>query len=271
MQQNYRDIEEGLTGYVYIGTFIFLLLAVLFIIFLSISVQRRKVLQMEKKQLQSQYEQELLRTQLEIQEQTLKTISQEIHDNIGQVLSLAKLNLSRMDISKQDQLQEKIADSKKLVSKAIQDLRDLARSMNTDNITAMGLANAVGSEVEMLRKAGFAVSFDVNGNITKQDPQKELILFRIIQEVFNNVIKHAEANTITVMITYAEMILTISVTDNGKGVDLNLINGYDKADNGLGIRNMHNRARLIGADFKMSSTLTEGTEVILTLPINTSN
>ena len=66
MKQNYRDIEEGLTGYVYIGTFIFLLLAVLFIIFLAISVQRRKVLQMEKKQLQSQYEQELLRTQLEI-------------------------------------------------------------------------------------------------------------------------------------------------------------------------------------------------------------
>ena len=138
----------------------------------------------------------LLQTQLEIQEQTLKTISQEIHDNIGQVLSLAKLNLSRMDINKQDQLKEKIADSKNLVSKAIQDLRDLARSMNTDNITAMGLAKALEYEVEMLRKTGFVVSFDVNGNVVRQEPQKELILFRIIQEIFNNIIKHAESTAL---------------------------------------------------------------------------
>lgn len=266
MQQNYRDIEEGLTGYVYIGTFIFLLLAVLFIIFLAISVQRRKVLQMEKKQLQSQYEQELLRTQLEIQEQTLKTISQEIHDNIGQVLSLAKLNLSRMDINRQEHLQEKITDSKNLVSKAIQDLRDLAKSMNTDNISAVGLVKAVEYEMDMLRKAGFTVSLDVMGSVIKQDPQKELILFRIIQEIFNNVIKHAEATAITVLMKYDERLLTISIADNGKGLDLALINDKNKPGHGLGIRNMHNRANLIGADFKMNSTLTKGTEIIMTIP-----
>ena len=74
-----------------------------------IKFQRRQHKHMhEKNSLQSQFQQELLRTQLEIQEQTLKTISQEIHDNIGQGLSLVKLNLAVMDLKQPENLQEKI-------------------------------------------------------------------------------------------------------------------------------------------------------------------
>src|SRR5258706_10354982 len=135
-----------------IVTFFLLLLTSFVVVFITYH-QRRQIKNLnEKQQLQSKYQKELLRTQLEIQEQTLKTISQEIHDNIGQVLSLAKLNLNTMDVTQQDKLQEKISDSKKLVSKAIQDLRDLSKSMNTDNIEALGLVRAIEYELEMIRK-----------------------------------------------------------------------------------------------------------------------
>jgi signal transduction histidine kinase len=85
--------------------------------------------------LQAKFQQALLQTQIEIQEQTLTTISQEIHDNIGQVLSLAKLNLNTL----QPDEHEKLKDTKMLVSKAINDLRDLSRSMHGDKIADLGL------------------------------------------------------------------------------------------------------------------------------------
>src|SRR4030095_12429387 len=91
---------------------VFLLLGVFLVSFLIFHKRKQKANKKEKEKLQSQFQQELLRTQLEIQEQTLKNISQEIHDNIGQVLSLAKLNLNRMDPSRPTDLEEKIRDSK---------------------------------------------------------------------------------------------------------------------------------------------------------------
>ncbi len=221
--------------------------------------------------MQSRFQQELLRTQLEIQEQTLKTISQEIHDNIGQVLSLAKLNLNTVDMTKQDELQEKITDSKNLVSKAIQDLRDLSKSMNTDNIEAIGFIRAIEYEMDMIRKTGFKTQLDIEGKMIRLEPQKELILFRIIQEVLNNIMKHAEANAIEIKVNYAEKEIRISVSDNGKGFDLTPLNENELSGFGLGIRNMHNRAKLIGADFSMSSNIGNGTVVSLAVPLNNHN
>jgi signal transduction histidine kinase len=217
------------------------------------------------------FEQTLLQTQLEIQEQTLKTISQEIHDNIGQVLSLAKLNLNTMEIDKKEELQEKITDSKKLVSKAIQDLRDLSKSMNTDNIEAIGLIRAVEYELEMMRKTGYKTELNVNGTTIRLEPQKELILFRIIQEILNNIIKHAEASNVAVDFVYDSSEIKISVKDNGKGFDLAPLNESGNNAFGLGIRNMYNRARLIHAEFAMSSTTNEGTTVTMTVPLNNHN
>jgi two-component system, NarL family, sensor kinase len=221
----------------------------------------------EKKLLQYQYQQELLRTQLEIHEQTLKTISQEIHDNIGQVLSLAKLNLNTMDMEKQAELQGKIDDSRNLVSKAIHDLRHLSRSLNTESIAAIGLLKAVGNELEMLRKAGYDTFIETEGTFVKLEPQKELILFRIIQETLNNIIKHAEAKKIYVHAVYSTNDLRIVIRDDGKGMVMLPAENYSGELNGIGIRNMESRASLIGAQLKISSVEGTGTEVSINVPL----
>jgi len=249
---------------------IFLLLLAVIIIFLIMQYKKK---QYENRrsldELQSQFQNELLRTQLEIQEQTLKTISQEIHDNIGQVLSLAKLNLNTMDISRMEQLQEKIGTSKQLVSKAIQDLRDLSKSMNTDNINSLGLLRSIEYELDMIRKTGYETQFDITGDKIKMQPQKELIVFRIIQETLNNIIKHADAKKIIITAAYKPDSLELSIEDNGKGMDLQPLNNEVNSDFGLGIRNMHNRAKLIGADFNMQSSIGKGTVVRIIIPFTT--
>ncbi len=222
----------------------------------------------EKQSLQSQFAQTLLQSQLEIQEQTLNTISQEIHDNIGQVLSLAKLNLGTMDLQKPELLQQKIDDSKVLVGKAIQDLRDLSRSLNTDYVQQMGLQRAIEYELELLRKAGkHETKLDIQGIVYRLDTQKELILFRIVQEILNNVIKHANASRITVQLNYRPELFILSVEDNGEGFDISRLNESENSNFGIGIKNMNSRAKLIGAEYTINSTKEMGTQVYISLPL----
>ena len=243
-----------------IVTSVFLFLSV-FIVYMALYQNKRKFY----------FRQELLRTQLEIQEQTLKNISQEIHDNIGQALSLAKLNLNTMPAANDEVLQQKIFNSKELVSKAITDLRGLSRSLDTDYVQEMGLQRAIEYELEMIKKTGtIDTSLIVEGSLFRLEKQKELILFRIVQETFNNILKHSGAKDLNVNINYSPNSFTLIVKDDGKGVNLQPLN---EANNnfGLGIRNMHSRAKLIGADFHMTSILGVGTEVKINLPIEGRN
>jgi signal transduction histidine kinase len=248
-----------------------ILLSVLFsfIFYFVYSYRKKQKLDSEERnRLKMKFDNELLLAQLEIQEQTLKTISEEIHDNIGQALSLAKLKLNTLKYDQQDLLVEKINDSRELVSKAIRDLRDLSRSLNTDSIASMGLVRAIEQELDILRKSGFQTTLYTEGEIRKMEPQKELILFRIVQESLNNIIKHAGARTIRITALYTGNELDLQVEDDGKGAEANSLDMDGNSYRSLGLRNMYNRAGLIGGTFSIHSVPGNGTIVKLTIPIN---
>lgn len=247
---------------------LFILLFVLFVFFYSRVMDRQNTMLLKEQKIRSEYEEALLRTQLEIQEQTLKTISEEIHDNIGQVLSLAKLKLNTLDFARLEILREKTTEAKNLVSKAIQDLRDLSRSLNTDTIASLGLIRALEQELELFTKSGYQTSLVVEGAVRKMEPQKELIIFRIIQESLNNIIKHAEASSIRVTAVYEETGLQLQVEDDGKGTGEEKLDMADESYRSLGLRNMHNRATIIGARFAIQSVPGKGTRVNLEIPFN---
>ncbi len=259
--------DQDLIIAIFSVSLVIVILALFATLFFLIHKRKIKQNKKEKNELQTQFQQTLLQTQLEIQEQTLKNISQEIHDNVGQVLSLAKLNLNTMDVTKTEQLQGKINNTLTQVSKAINDLRDLSKSFNTDNITAIGLIKAIATELDVISKTdSHKTTFRITGNSRQLEPQKELILFRIVQEALHNIIKHADAQTVKVSANYSDEQLELEITDNGKGFDLTALNNEMKNDFGLGIRNMNNRAKLIGAEFNMSSSTGQGTIVKITLP-----
>lgn len=255
-----------------VGTFIFLCLGAFLVFFLLFYRSNKNKHILERENMKMSFQQEILHTQLEIQEQTLKNISQEIHDNIGQSLSLAKLTLNTMLPVTDEFLQEKIVNSKQLVSKAIGDLRDLSRSLDTDYVKEMGLQRAIEYELEMIQKTGtMRTGLEVEGAMVRFDKQKELVLFRILQETFNNIIKHAEATALEVAVYYRPYEMELIITDNGKGVDLTPLNEGNNSSFGLGIRNMHSRAKLIGAEFSMSSIVQKGTTVKIILPIENND
>jgi two-component system, NarL family, sensor kinase len=263
-----KEVSE-ITIAILAGTLVLVILGLFIVNFLLIHNKRSQQHYHEKQQLESRFQQELLKSQLEIKENTLQNISQEIHDNIGQVLSLVKLNLGNINTGSPDLLMQKIEDSYELVGKAIHDLRYLSKSMNTDYVTDMGLLRAVEHEVEMIQKSGAfsEVALHVDGEPLRLDPQIELILFRIVQEIISNIIRHAKASDIAVNVSYNDPVLKITITDNGCGFDLGPFSLYETNQFGLGIRNMHTRAHLVGATFSMMSTIGQGTTAIICLPL----
>lgn len=240
------------------------LLLILFFFFLLFLQYHKRQLHHAKEmhRVKQEYDQALMESQLEIQEQTFKVIAQEIHDNIGQTLSLAKLNLNTLDIEKREKALDKVADAKELVGKAIQDLRDLSRTLNTDHIAALGLVRAIDNELQLLQKSGVVqTDMQVTGTVVKADPQKELILFRIVQEAIHNVIKHAQATAVAVTAAYEGRQLRLSIADNGVG----FAGGNGE---GSGLTNMRSRSKVIGAHLQIDSTRGKGTSITIQLPIN---
>ena len=205
--------------------------------------------------------QALLQTQIEIQEQTLKTIAQEIHDNIGQVLSLAKLNLNTFPEITDAAIQIKIDDTKYLISKAIIDLRDLSRSLHGDKINELGLEQAISTELKFLQNTGqFTTNLLITGNPYKMDSQKEMVLFRMVQEAMNNAIKHSKAKNIEVQLLYREEVFQLTITDNGIGFNAAKL---QTAQTGIGLKSMQNRAALIGGIFSVISGAEKGTSITI--------
>lgn len=247
---------------------IFLFLIGFIIYFIHLYESRKRQNMLEKQQLQSSFQQELLRAQLEIQEQTFRNISLEIHDNIGQILTLVKLNINTMFETEAKDLQGKIYDTRDLVTKAIQDLRDLSKTLNTDFVTEMGLVKSIEHELALLKKiAGIKTVFSKNGEPYSLSQQKELILFRIFQEVINNIIKHAKASSIEVSVNYETAFFKLNIKDDGQGFNISVLNKGSVQKAGLGIRNMQNRSELIGAAFDIISSKMQGTTINIVLPI----
>lgn len=231
-------------------------------LFFLIFIRKRKILLREKELLKINYQQELLKAQIEIQEQTLHHVAREIHDNIGQVLAFLKLNLSTLRQLSYEELKKKLDDSKELVSHVINDLRDLSKSLSMEQISVKGLIQTLTEDVERMRKAGlFDIALIVDGKPFPIDPQHELVLFRIFQESVNNCIKHSNAKELKISLLYSTGLFNLTVQDDGSGFTPD--DGVHRG--GSGLTNMQNRANLIGAELQINSSPGSGCRISVSL------
>lgn len=208
------------------------------------------------------FQETLLQSQLEIQEQTFNTISREIHDNVGQILSLAKVQLNIVEQS--DSIDKNLlTDAKESVSKAMTDLRDIAKSLNSERIQISSLPEITEHELQRINRSGIMLtSFTIEGQEQAIAEQKKLIIFRIIQEAFQNILKHSGAQNIGVIFHYQSDELKIDITDDGKGFNKDLLTRKD----GLGLHNIVNRAKLIGGEAHINSSIDKGTHITIISP-----
>ena len=241
-----------------VGTGVFFLIVVSFILFMLIYQRRQFAHQQEKNRIRDEYEREILRTQLEVQEQTLQQIGREIHDNVGQTLAVTRLYLSGLE-DQEWEGKERLAESNKLVSDAMRELRSIAHGLNSDRIQQIGIAEALRIEAERISNSGrMKTSFSCEGEIPDLKPEHELVSFRICQEALANCLRHSEATEMRIQLVSSPEQFQIGISDNGNGKAI---------QEGNGITNMKRRAVLIGAEFEISAHEGKGCTVRLSLPL----
>jgi signal transduction histidine kinase len=240
--------------------FVFLICSVIYFVVLYRNKQVANKREQEK--LQAAFQQELLKAQMEIQEQTLGHVSRELHDNITQVLSFVKLTLGLTTRISGDEKQLKINESRELISQAITDLRDLSKSLSFDHITQLGLIKTIEMEVERINKSNLIdVLLVTNGDSYSLGEQHELVLFRIFQETLNNALKHSGAKHFKISLQYKPDLFNLTLEDDGSGFSAEALENKS----GSGLKNIENRAALIGGIAIIDSAPGKGCSVKVTL------
>jgi two-component system NarL family sensor kinase len=243
---------------------LFFLLSAFFIAFAALFYRKKQQHKLEKQQLQSQFSQILLQAQLEIQEHTLKQVAYELHDNLGQIASLIKINLNTLRLDDKVETNLKIEDTKDLVRRLISDLKSISVGLNSDRIGNVGLVNSLIAEADRLNKIGvFEASVVHEDKHLGIDPKTEIILYRMSQEILNNIVKHSAAKRITISVHSTENLLKLAFTDDGIGFDV----GKAATNGGSGLMNLKSRAQLIRADIKIISTPGSGSSVVIESPL----
>lgn len=249
-----------------IVTTLFILILIALIVLILFLYQRRRIsYQKGLEILKSDFEKALLTTQLEIQEQTFQNISREIHDNIGLSLTLAKLNLNTIDWNNISHSQDKVSGSINFISRAIEDLSYISKALHTGFIEENGLLKALELEINKIEKLGiYNIRYDVTGSPVYMKTQKELVIFRIIQEVLNNCIKHARATAINLQLNYQSNEVEIELSDNGVGFSHRPVNG--QSGKGTGLMNIVKRAAFIDGSCRINSFPGKGTTILMKIP-----
>jgi signal transduction histidine kinase len=245
--------ENG--GLVLIVSTLLVLFIILALILLFTVFQKRKNELLEQQKIaQEEFEREIVEAQVEIREETLRNISWELHDNIGQLLTLAKIQL-------QNATEENINEVSETITRGLTEVRALSKLINPEAINNINLKEAVGLEVDRFNRLNFiASSLEITGDELEIDKKSTIVIFRILQEFFSNTIKHSKASTLVVSIAYNVTSLIIIAKDNGIGFS------SEGKKEGIGLLNIKNRAKLIGAEATFSSEKNKGT--MLTIHYN---
>jgi signal transduction histidine kinase len=232
---------------------------VVFVVVFFIAFQRRKNrFLIDRLEAQQKFKEELANSQLEIQEQTFKNIAWELHDNVGQLLSVANLQLNMLMNAPPEKIQGQIKETKDVIVATVEEVRSLSKTLNTDVILNNGLVKSIEVELERFNRLNFLqTELKIEGHEQTLKNEDEIFIFRIVQEFFSNVIKHARANKLFVHLYYKNDNLEITVSDDGGGFDTK------QTRISSGLQNMKSRAELIGAKFELNSKIGEGTTLFI--------
>lgn len=238
----------------------FILFLVGLISFFILFRSKQRLNEKEKLLLQREHQQSLLQTQLEVQQQTMDYIGKEIHDNVGQKLTLASLLSQQLLLSTND---HRINNIIQAVNEGLQDLRSLSKSLTSSSLQELSfieLLHIEAKNVELLKKQNFLLNTSPNFKITS--PQTKLVVLRIVQEFIQNSLKHANCKNISIALNATNNLLEVILEDDGIGFNTAL------TSTGIGLNNMKKRANIINANFNLSSIPNMGTILILTFNNN---
>ena len=241
-----------------LSTFIILLVVLMMVAIFSVFINKKSQLILSQKIKENIFEQELANSQVEIKEQTLNYIGQELHDDLGQKLSVARLMTNKMAFSDENERENIVDEINVLLGECIQDIRNLSKVFITKQIEHFGFIESLEREIFRIKRLQLMeVDYKINNHDLEINSEHALILFRIIQECITNVIKHSKSKWIQLTVEDKKDQIIITVIDNGIGFI------SKSKEDGSGLKNMISRAKIINANFTINSNDNHGTKVLI--------
>ena len=241
-----------------LSTFIILLVVLMMVAIYSVFINKKSQLILAQKIKENIFEQELANSQVEIKEQTLNYIGQELHDDLGQKLSVARLMTNKMAFSNENERENIVDEINVLLGECIQDIRNLSKVFITKQIEHFGFIESLEREIFRIKRLQLMeVDYKINNHDLEINSEHALILFRIIQECITNVIKHSKSKWIQLTVEDKKDQIIITVIDNGIGFI------SKSKEDGSGLKNMISRAKIINANFTINSNDNHGTKVLI--------
>ncbi len=234
--------------------------------------QKRKLMYDQEKAAQDErHFREMLFTKIEIQQNTMRDIGREIHDNVGQRLTLAAMYIYQLEYEqKETSTGQRISMVGNIISESMDELRSLSKSLTNTNAEKWELEELVDNECSRVNALNICkVTYSFNTKDIHADATMKSFIHRIIQEFFQNSLKHARCKQIELAFVNDATGLWVELRDDGVGFD---INTYSESNaHGIGLSNMKKRAEFLGINFLLESDKGKGTKVKLLIPADKLN
>ena len=202
------------------------------------------------------------RRALDAQEQERRRLALELHDEVGQTLTGVVLGLDGLERVVSPDLRQRVQRLQENVREGAEHVREIARGLRPEALEEFGLRAALVSLLSGVADAsGLRVHRQLSASLPPLSPEAELVVYRVAQESLTNVVRHAGASEVEVILRQRDGLLELRVIDDGKGIDA------QAASSPRGLRGMFERAAYVGGRFGVHRVEPHGTEVLLTVPI----
>lgn len=235
---------------------------------LGISYYRRMRLIEEKKSKEALLKEQQKATiaVLQAEEKERKRVAAELHDGVGQMMSVARMRLSQFEElahANGSEYSEKYEHLAELIDDSCAEVRNISHQMMPNALLKQGLAKAVRNFITQIRSNKLFINLDTEGLDENLPQNTSAMLYRIIQECVNNVIKHSEATSLDISILKNETQITATIEDNGKGFDSSKLNFVE----GIGLQNIRDRITFLKGELEIHSQPGKGTLIAIYIPV----
>jgi len=202
---------------------------------------------------------------MQIEEEERRRISRELHDEAGQSLLCVRLKLEVLEKTAAPELRRGLVEARELTEHTIAEIRRVIAALSPAVLEQLGLAAALRQMTNRFREVyPGRLSLHLPRRFRFISREAEIIMFRLVQECFHNIAKHAEASTVNLSLKATDGLLRLNVEDNGVGFELKTALSKQ---NSFGLAGMRERVALHGGKFDIVSRLNRGTKILVELPI----
>jgi len=212
-------------------------------------------------------EKTLLNAIIQAEETERKRFAKDLHDGLGPILSTVKMSLSSLTrIEKDDQTKKILRNTDMVIEEAIKSIREISNNLSPHILNNFGLNKAMRNFINKINYSDtIKIKFSSAFEDERFDSNTEVVLYRVLCELINNTIKHAEATLISISLEKTPGKIACSYKDNGKGFDINKLTPTQHS--GMGYSNMVTRINSLNGSFSLTSEKEKGTKALITVPV----